>query len=514
MNAPARSLSPATPVLLDELLARLGVMQRAPSSWRDSPRLDPMPVGALPFAAPPPSPPRGARGPWPQAPVIDPDFYAPVLHVPLADRVDYARFIVSRYLRQLVTESPDAARRALDAPRLVASDDDVFAATLTETSLGQFVRPVAAAELPSPLAPHAEASDALATMDFSVAPTDALLPDVFAAPVVVLLRREGERWRASAVMVEGRAVTPGEGDAWTLAKWFALQGAQLRLVTAAHPRLHFPADVIHAVTRSALPKGHPIHRLIRPHTRFTLGLHESVIHHRRSAIHNSQREVYNPFPYSTEGMHRMVAAGHRGVAGNADWAPWRFGDLFTGAHVPYGRYRRAWLDAWMNFAAEMLARVPRDDAKVSAWADHIAAWLPGFPDGRAIRQEAELARAVALYLCTVSTFHTADHHSFAALPLERMPWRLRARMPASGPVNALDPDALVSPEDSFRHTMGHAMFFRPAVITSLRDIAYPSADARERRAVTRWEATMDALDARWAGSGFPGSHEIASGVHY
>ncbi len=277
-------------------------------------------------------------------------------------------------------------------------------------------------------------------------------------------------------------MTPGEGDTWALAKWYALQGSQLRLITAEHPRLHFPADVIHAVTRSLLPKGHPIYRLVQPHTRYTLGLHEAVIHHRRSAIHNAQREVYNGFPYTTEGMHRMVAAGHRGVAGKAAWPAWRFGDLFTGAHVPYGRFRREWLDAWTDFAAEMLARVPRHDAKVAAWAEHIAAWLPGFPDGRAIAEDGALARAVATYLATVSTFHTADHHSFAAIPLERVPLRLRMAMPASGPVTALDPDALVSPEDAFRHTMGHAMFFRPAVITSLRDIVYPAADARERRA--------------------------------
>jgi hypothetical protein len=515
MNAPAwpREFAP-TPAVIDEMLAHLGVMQRAPSSWETSPRLASMPRNHVPFAAPPVTLPRGVRGPWPQPAVIDPDFYAPVLHVPFEDRMDHVRNIVSRYVRQLVTEAPGAVRRAIQGPRLVRVADDAFTDTLTATSFGQFVRLVTLAEVPASLAPHAGSPEGIACCDFSFAPTDELLPGVFAAPVVVLLRRACERWQALAIEVDGRAVTPAEGDTWELAKWYALQGAQLRLVTSAHPRLHFPADVIHAVTRSLLPKGHPVHRLVRPHTRFTLGLHEAVIHHRRSAIHNAQSEVYNGFPYTTEGMHRMVAAGHRGVAGRPDWPAWRFGDLFTGAHVPYGRFRRAWLDAWTGFAAEMLARVPRHDPKVIAWAEHIAGWLPGFPDGRAIVEDGALARAVAIYLATVSTFHTADHHSFAAIPLERMPMRLRLAMPAAGPVGPLDLDAIVSPEDAFRHTMGHAMFFRPAVITSLRDIAYPAADARERRTVARWEATMDALDARWAGSGFPRSSETASGVHY
>ena len=515
MNAPAfpRTFSPsASP--LDEALRHLGIMQRAPSSWVDSPRLAPMPRGPGRHPAPPPEPPRGVRGPWPQRAVVDPDFYAPVLNVPLEDRADHVRGIVSRYLRQLVTEAPAAVQRALHGPRLVRVDDAAFTATLTETSLGQFVRPVDARDLPATFASHAAAPEGLALADFSFAPTDTLLPDMFAAPVLVLLRAEEGRWRTRAIAVDGRAVAPDEGDTWELAKWFALQGASLRLVTSEHPRLHFPADVIHAVTRSVLPRHHPVYRLIRPHTRYTLGLHEAVIHHGRSSIHNSQREVYNGFPYTTEGMHRMVASGRVGVEGNARWPAWRYGDHFVGGHVPYGRYRRAWLDAWTGFAAEMLAQVPRGDAKVRAWADHIAAWLPGFPDGRAIFEDGALAGAVATWLCTVTTFHTGDHHSYAAIPLEHAPLRLRARMPAAGPVGPLDPGALVSPEDSFRHAMAHAMFFRPGVITSLRDVAYDVADARERRAVARWDAAMDALDARWAGSGFPRADEIASGVHY
>ncbi|MDO9017507.1 MAG: hypothetical protein Q8S73_40270 [Deltaproteobacteria bacterium] len=515
MNAPDPRLHARSGSAVEEILSLTGVLLRAPATWTDSPRLAPMPWGAGRIPAPPPDPPRGLRGPWPQAPVIDPGFYAPVLNVPAEDRLDHARFIVARYLRQLVQEVPAAAARALRGPRLVDVDDRELAALLTATSLGQFVQ--TADERP----PHpdfhpvmARAPGPWATLDFSIVALGELLPGLHAAPVIVLVRRAGEAWAVAAVRVHERVVTPDEGDAWRLARWYALQGAQLRLVTAAHPRLHFPADVINAVTRSALPKRHPLRRLIEPHTRFTLGLHESVIHHRRSAIHNSQRELYNPFPYTTEGMHRMVAAGKGGVEGNTAWPAWRFGDLFTGEHVPYGRFRRAWLDAWVRFAGEALAGVAPGDPDVRAWADHIAAWLPGFPDGRRIAAEGELARAAATYLCTVSTFHTADHHSFAAIALEKMPWRLRRAMPAAGPVEALDPDALVAPEDSFRVTLAHAMFFRPAVITSLRDVTYAFDDPRGRAAARRWELAMDALDAAWAGRGFPASREIASGVHY
>jgi hypothetical protein len=305
-------------------------------------------------------------------------------------------------------------------------------------------------------------------------------------------------------------VTPGEGDAWTLAKCFALQAAHVRLVGATHPRLHFPADVINAVTRSALPPDHPVRRLIEPHTRFTLGLHEAVIHHRRAAIHNSQREVYNCFPFTTEGMHDLIAAGNQGVEGNPAWPAYRFGDDFIGEHVPYGRYRRDWRDAWLRFATEALADVPSSDPAVRAWADHIASWLPGFPDGEAISRGDALPRAVATYLAGITTFHTADHRSYANIPVEQIPWRLRAPLPAAGPVRIADLDALVTPEDAFRAHLAHAMYFRPAVITSLREVDYRLDPA----VVARWHAEMDALDARWGESGFARSDEIASGVHY
>jgi hypothetical protein len=224
---------------------------------------------------------------------------------------------VSRYVRQLVTEVPGAALRVRCSARLVPTDDADLARILTETSLGQFVTAGlddASRESFAELAAGAPA--AYGRMDFSVAPTEQLLPGVHAAPVMVLVRREGARWQVVAIRVDRRVVTPGEGDTWTLAKCFALQAAQVRLVCATHPRLHFPADAINAITRTALPEDHPVRRLIEPHTRFTLGLHEAVIHHRRSAMNNSQREMYNPFPYTTEGIHDLMGTGGRGVPGS------------------------------------------------------------------------------------------------------------------------------------------------------------------------------------------------------
>lgn len=507
--------SSSTPSLV-EALAWAGALAHRSRLWDDSPRLDPMPRGPGVYPAPPPSLPPGVDGPWPQKPPFDPAFYAPVLDVPVADRLDHVRFIVSRYLRQLATEVPGAAARALGGPRLKAVDDDELSRILTETSLGQFLLPLADGDAGGAFAEIvASSAGSYGTMDFTfVAPPETRLPGMYVAPVEVLARHDGARWKVVAIRVDRRVVRPTERNAWELARWYALQAAQTRLVCSAHPRLHFPSDVINAVTRAVVPAGHALRELIEPHTRFTLGLHEAVIYNRRSVIHNSQREIYTPFPYTTEGMHLLVIAGKQGVAGNAAWPEWRYGDLFVGDHVPYGRYRAAWLDAMTRFAAEALAEVAPGDAVVRAWADHIASWLPGFPDGRAIEHEGALARAVALYLCTVSVFHTGDHHSYANIGVDKLPWRLRVEMPAEGPVARVDPDALVTAEDVLRWRLAHAMFFKPSVITSLRDVKYRFRSAGGRRAVARWRDAMTALDERWSRSGFPSSHEIGSGVHY
>ena len=55
MNAPARSRSPAVPVVLDELLARLGVLDSTQACWRGAglPLNSTCPVGLLPAGATP-----------------------------------------------------------------------------------------------------------------------------------------------------------------------------------------------------------------------------------------------------------------------------------------------------------------------------------------------------------------------------------------------------------------------------------------------------------------------------
>jgi hypothetical protein len=499
---------------LHRLLHRAGVLASLPEDWPDSPRLEAMPWGAGRMEAPPPNLPEGFDGPWPQAPLVDPDFYPPVLRIEQEERRAHIRNNASRYLGQVVHCTPRAAFEALRGPRLRPLDDATFVDILTGTSFGQFVT--------EDLEEHdREAFGPLlggrrcAKIDLSLAPEEHALPGVHVAPAVVLLEREPhETYRALAIRVGGRLVLPCEGPTWEMARYFALQGAQVRMTLCTHPRLHFPSDVLRVITRSVLPAGHLLHRLLVPHTELTAGLHEAVIHHRRSTLHNSQREIYNPFPYSTEGTHAQMVAGHKGIPGRRAYAPYRFGDGLFGDHVPYGRFRRDWYELYLRFAAVVLSLLPPRDPHVRAWADHIHAWLPSFPDGEAVARPDHLASAAASYLCTVSVYHSADHHSYAAIPIDTMPWRLRAPPPAAPLPGPLDLSALVLPEDAFRHRLWARMFLAPVVIQSLRQVRYAFDHPRAREAARDLEAGMDALDGRWAHRGFPSSAQMASSLQY
>ncbi|MBX3248313.1 MAG: hypothetical protein KF901_14125 [Myxococcales bacterium] len=516
LSAAAKVGAAARTPRLHALLQGFGVLQRSPESWIDSPIVEPLPWESGQIDAPPAPTPPGVDAPWPQPPVVSPGLYAPVLHLDEEERIDHVRANVTRYLGQIIRLTPSAAKHALRGPRLVPVDDARFAALLTETSLGQFVSLRLEPQDRRAFGALADARD-VAKVDCSFAPREHALPGCHVAPTVTLLLREGGAWRAAAIRVGERVVTPGEGASWSLAKYFVLQGAQGRLVGTEHPRLHFPFDTIRAVTRAVLPRGHVISRLLEPHTRYTAGLNESVIHHRRSVLHNSQREIYTPFPYTTEGIHALVQAGRDGVEGVADYAPYRFGDGLFGEHVIYGRYRRAWHDVVSAFVAEVLDALPPEDDGVHAvhkWAEHIGTWVPGFPSGEELTRGGALGWTLASVICAQSVYHTADHHSYAAIPLAEMPWRLRAPAPDQVTPASLDVAQLVSPEDHFRHRLCHAMFFAPVILGSLRDVRYGFRVPRARAAEARLFERMEGLDGIWEGSGFPSSAELASSIQY
>jgi hypothetical protein len=498
------------------LLRRLGVLEGDTRSAVDSPLLERLPWGARQVAAPAPDRPPGVEGMWPQAPVFHPDIYPAVLHLDRREQLEHVRTNSLRYVGQIVALTPQAAFRARTGPRVLPVDDATFSRILTETSLGQHLRHTFNEGDRASFAPHVEGSfDGYAKVDFSGVRPGPALPGVHLTPTVTLFRRHADgRYEARAIRVGDAVFTPADGDAWSLCRYHALSGVHIQHTVIVHPRLHFPSDVINAVSKSTLPAGHVLARLILPHTRFTLGLDRAVTHHRRSVLYNSQREIYTALPLETEGICTAVRLGRVGGPDAESYPEYDFWGIEHDQRTLFGRYCAAWQAAFERFACEVTHRIPTGDPDVARWADAIAAWVPGFPDGRQIFADDVLGRAVGRYLASVTVLHSADHHSYAAIPIEYLPMRIRRPPPTgrcSGPV---DLDSLVSVEDFFRHILNHAMFFRPVVVESLDEVRYGFDDDSERQAAERFRGVQVELDARWGRSGFPASYEIASSIQY
>ena len=503
--------------LLNRLLHKLGVLDRRPEEWAESPRLGSMRRSGPNYrdAVPPAAPPPGFDGPWPQAPLVDPRFAPPVLHLDAEERGVHLRYNVSRYVGQLLRLAPGAALRSLLGRRLAPMTDATFSGIFDRTSLGQFIDPDLDEADRRSFAPYLDGPlDRYARIDLS-ATSRSGLPGVHLAPTVTLVRRgEDGRHGVVAIRIGDRTLDPSHGAAWQLARYFVLQGAQLHLVCVVHPLLHFPGDVVNAVTRTLLPRGHVVHRLLEPHMEWTLGLHEAVVHNRRSVLHNSQRELYTPFPAPTEVLHDYVARGLEGGGGAGASEQYRFDRPQLGTHTEYGRYRRDWYEAVLELTSAVAAQVPPGDVYVERWADAIRGWLPGFPGGAEIFRGGRLAESLATYVSSVSVFHTADHHSYTRIPADHLPWRLRVPSPDVEEPRELRLRSLVSAEDHFRHLLCRAMFFEPVILSSLHDVEYGFRNPALRRAAGEFRAAMRRLDERWSGSTFPRSDEIAASLQY
>jgi hypothetical protein len=497
-------------------LKQWGVLDRLPAEWGQASLLERLPWGPGSVDAPGPELPFGVKGPWPQAPVLSEQFYRPVLNISREEELNHLKYNVLRYVGQAATTVPRAVLEALSAPRLRPMGDLDLESMLQDTALGQFIV--------QGLDPHDVQSfghllerdpQSYYKADFSILGGLEKLGEQFLTePSVVLLDRDAQgRFKLKAIKVGEQVLEPHHTHAWELARYCVMQGAAQLIITVWHPRVHFPCDAVHAISLSVLPDGHPIKALMLPHTPLTLGLHKAVIHHRRSVLHNNQREIYTPFPCTTAGIHEGVRRGREGVPGNRSFPAYRWGEDLPGLHVPYGHYRQQWADAFFDLCAGVLAEVSPRDKHVAAWADHIAENVPGFPDASAIFQGDNLALAVSTWMRNVSVFHTADHFSYARVPLQWVPLRLRAQAPRPD-MGPLDRDALVTREDYLRQVMATELFFKPTVVFRLSDVKYEVAPGAPARAVERFWGEVARLDARWGGGHFPTSHQVGASIHY
>jgi hypothetical protein len=462
-----------------------------------------------------------ARYPWVQPSPIHFDGLAPtVLNVPDSEIQEFLDVVVSRYVSTLRTHWTKAALYAWRNRNLEPVDDFEFVRLLQNTALSRFLNPtldqadraVFVSQLNSA---HSNESQ-FYKVDLSAIEEIELLPGMYAAPSITLFeKRKGQSALfPRAIYLNGIVFEPTDGDAWVIARYYVLQGSALGLVLGIHPDVHFPMDAINALTKSIIPPTHLVRQCLEPHCYMQLPLNYAVLYINRSVAYNDQREIYTPFPCTKDGFFKVTRAFFKGIEGNSSYPPYRF-ELQPGKiHSEYGDFLSAYFELILDFTRKMTWGITSKDEVIFRWAEELSRVIPGFPNGQAIFDGDNLARAMAIFIWDVSVVHSADHYSYSMQSINQVPLRLR-QPPPSSRSSSLDPNLpLIYWEDIFRHHMGREMYFKPSTVRRLVDVVYPFSQPQHLRLTRQFQLALRQLDAGLSTQRFAPLSEIACSIQY
>jgi len=465
-------------------------------------------------------------GPWPQpAPDHPMAMAAEVLHPTRDEKRDWSRHAGRNYIKTMLMSIPRAAYNAVTRGRVEDISDEVFTELLTTTIYSKYLRRIDLGQL-DPM--FSEALGAIGgaacyyTTDFTPIQDIEPYEGMWVAPTITLFTRDEEDGpcRALAIRIghlvveDGKrkwkhiVVSPRDVEAWTLAKYFVLQGAGHVTTLAGHPATHFPFDSVNAVTTSAVPMDHTLFKLLFPHLRLALAVNHAVLEGGNSVVSETHGEIYAPYCAPGLRVRVLVAAGYVGYPHELctyDPSPtpgpayprWEYPLVPRALDIPsdFGRVLRAYHETIKAFVREVVddilerkeTRKGREEIYyIKRWAHYIAHWLPGFPDADEILEPAEtgdtLVAALTAYIWDVSVAHSLDHRSFYLLHPRRTPFRIRVPPPKTHRIAAVPRRRILGGWDLFKSTLAFDMFFQPHNVALLKDVDYGFESDRLQKA--------------------------------
>src|SRR2546425_777159 len=418
----------------------------------------------------------GHQGPCPQVSRDPPFGQAPeVLSIPPEEWADWRENVDEYYLSNAVKFGLDAASFSIEhfmRSGLVGYaeiKDDEFTETLSEGLYSKFLCPTLDPVDLKRFAPFLTAPERFEYFksDYScISVIEHPWSDEFVAPTVVLLRRPkgGDPyayevvcialgyWDADKFVWLRTPLTPSDGEAWRLAKYFVLQGAVHRINLIDHTEVHFPGDAINAVTKTVLPKTNLVLQLLQPHLRLTLPVNNTVLEGQRSLISRRTWYPWSPFVAKGREVRKLLPFGWYGSRyasqePNSAYPPYRFALEPRAIPSRYGAFIAAYHEPLRAFVRKVVEQLPPDDdahtdwIEIQSWAAQISAWLPEFPPWSAFlaRTPAERAQALetladtlAMGILNAAVVHSGDHSTLHKMVNERpVPFVLRAPPPRS-----------------------------------------------------------------------------------
>jgi hypothetical protein len=386
-------------------------------------------------------------------------------------------------------------------------------------------------------------------------------PSEYVAPTVVLLRRPRtdpygyevvcivlSYWDdAQHSFVELPApLVPTDGEAWRLAKYFALQGAIHRINLIDHTEVHFPSDTINAITKTDLPKRNLVFQLLQPHFWLTLPVNNSVLESPRSLINRTTWYPWSPFVARGDEVRKLLPFGWYGSnyyfkQPNSAYPVYRFQLKLREQPSRYGAFIAAYHAPIRAFVRRVVEQLPPDDdthtdwIEIQGWAEHISAWLPGFPSWSDFLARTPGERGAALETLTdtltmiilnASVVHSGDHTLLHKMMDERpVPFILRVPPPRTASHRSTDmldktmssiaeflPGRLTPlcwPADLIYARMADLLFYRPhnASLLIACDYAFKSGAGPLSEAVSAFQVALRQVAASQQDSsqryGFP-----------
>ncbi len=420
------------------------------------------------------------KGPWPQPSPSHPFGEAPaVVHIPKDEQRTWFWNIGFRYIRNILFYWPKAVLKAWQNSTWEILSDDVFCDQILTTPLAKFLNPTIDENLQEIFKDQLAEKDADSeyfVADFICMKDVVPFKGLYAASTVALMSKKKNEYKLNLLGIyiyETNLLTlPTDGDAWDLAKNYAMMGATYRILLSTHPILHFPFDTINAVTKTSLPIDNTVFKLLYPHFQFTLTLNDSVLESSSSPVYNDQKYPFTGFCGPQEGLLTLLESGYQGIKGNSSYPPFIWDYQPTPVNSDYNTYLMNYYKAFKKFTDAVVKHIPADEYEdIRVWANYIAGWLPGFPNGVEIFQEDRLSATLAKVMWDLSVAHATDHHSYGTIPLNRLPLRMRVPPPAYK-TDTFKKEDQATFKDVFKYAMEWKLFFNDHTVTRLIDVDY------------------------------------------
>lgn len=483
---------------------------------------------------------------------------AEVLHPSTSDRRDWARTAQRNYIKAMITKMPLALYNWFVHYRLDHFDDAFFARMLTTTTYSKYMRLRTVEDLRSDPYfggyPGLDPAQEYASVDYTPIQDVQPYAGMYVAPTVILFEREGQPspWRARAISIghlQGNAwkhtlLTPEDGNAWILARYFAIQGGAHIVSLTGHPAAHFPYDTVNAITQSAVPVKHTLFKLMKPHLRLHLSVDHAVLEGGHSIVSESRGEFYAPFVGSSEQVRQLVAAGYIGYphflskydpSDTPGPAHPRWSYPRSARDVPsgYGTFLQVYYETVRSFVSEVVAHIygQRESEQgkeelyyIRNWAHHIAQWLPGFPNEQQILEQVDgsyphLITAITTYIWDVGINHTTEHKTYYDPGPHHTCFRIRVPPPDSAQAPAYRRSEILSGWDMFKSTLAFEIFFKPHNVETMLEAQYEFDSESLRAAARRFKSALRQTEARLIDSGldidrYARVEDFASSIQY